>query len=52
MSYASDRRESDRFIPRIKSIVGPWLLDVTPDEIDCKQAADLMVFKARDTHRR
>jgi hypothetical protein len=39
---------SDRYIPRIKSIVGPRLLSVTPDEIDCKQAADLMIFAARD----
>lgn len=47
-AYAQDRRWSDKFIPAIKRIVGPRLLSVTPDEIDCKQAADLMVFTARD----
>lgn len=47
-SYSNDRRWSDRFIPEIKRIVGPHLMAVTPDEIDCNQAADLMVFTARD----
>jgi hypothetical protein len=47
-AYEQDRRWSDRFIPAIKQIVGPRLMSVTPDEIDCKQAADLMVFSARD----
>jgi hypothetical protein len=46
--YANDRAWSDRFIPSIKQIVGPLLMTVTPDEIDCKQAADLMVLSARD----
>ena len=45
--YQRDRAWSDRFIPEIKNIVGPRLLCVTPDEIDQKQAADLMVFTAR-----
>jgi hypothetical protein len=48
MKYAEDRQWSDRFIPEIKRIVGPYLLTTTPDEIDCSQAADLMVFTARD----
>lgn len=43
-----NRRVIDGFIPEIKRIVGPHLLVVTPEEIDCKQAADLMVFAARD----
>lgn len=46
--YETDRAWSDRFIPEIKRIVGPLLMTVTPDEIDCTQAADLMVFTARD----
>jgi len=46
--YQDDRRWSEQFIPEIKRIVGPQLLVVTPDEIDCTQAADLMVFTARD----
>lgn len=46
--YAINRAWSDRFIPEIKQIVGPRLLCVTPDEIDQTQAADLMVFTARN----
>ena len=48
MSYTIDRQWSDQFIPSIKTIVGPLLLVETPDEIDCNQAADLMVFSARN----
>ena len=47
-SYAHNREWSDKFIPAIKMIVGPLLMSVTPEEIDCEQAADLMVFTARD----
>ena len=46
--YQQNRAWSDRFIPEIKSIVGPMLLRVTPDEIDRTQAADLMVFTAQN----
>lgn len=46
-TYASDRAWSDRFIPEIKSIIGPRLLVETPDAIDREQAADLMVFTVR-----
>lgn len=47
-AYQEQRKWSDTFIPQIKRIVGPQLMSVTPDEIDCKQAADLWVFTARD----
>ncbi len=47
-NYQQQRTWSDTFIPQIKRIVGPQLMSVTPDEIDCKQAADLWVFTARD----
>lgn len=47
-TYAVNREWSDQFIPHIKRIVGFHLLQVTPHEIDCKQATDLMVFTARD----
>lgn len=47
-TYRSNRSWSDQFIPHIKEIVGPFLMCVTPDEIDMTQAADLMVFTARD----
>lgn len=46
--YRADRQWSDRFIPQIKSIVGPLLLDAAPFELDAKEATDLMVFRARD----
>jgi hypothetical protein len=46
--YERDRKRADTFTPAIKQIVGPHLLVPTPNEIDCKQAADLMIFTARD----
>ncbi len=46
--YRADRQWSDRFIPQIKSIVGPLLLEPAPFEMDAKEATDLMVFRARD----
>lgn len=48
MPYIDDRQWSDQFIPEIKRIVGPLLMSETPFEIDAEQAADLMVFKAKD----
>ena len=46
--YNKDRSWSDMFIPEIKRIVGPHLLDVAPFEIDAKRAADLIILRARD----
>lgn len=49
MSYSKERREwSDRFISQIRGIVGPMLLEPTSFEIDTEQAADLIIFHARD----
>lgn len=48
MSYAADRQWSDQFIPSIRSIVGPYLLEPAPFEVDTKQATDLVVLRARD----
>lgn len=48
MSYQDDRDFADRLNTKIMQIVGPYLLMPTPNEIDCKQAADLMVLAARD----
>ena len=48
MSYRKDREWSDQFIPRIKWIVGPHLLVPSQFEVDAKQAADLIVLRARD----
>jgi hypothetical protein len=48
MSYAADRAWSDQFIPHIRQIVGPQLLVESPLDVDTKEAADLIVLKARD----
>lgn len=48
MSYATDRAWSDRFIPHMRRIIGPHLLEPSSVEVDTKQAADLVVFRARD----
>lgn len=47
-SYAEDRAWSDIYIPAIKRIVGPLLLEEASFEVDTKQAADLVVLKARN----
>ena len=46
--YEKSRVWSDRFIPEIRQIVGPHLLEVAPLEVDTQEATDLIVFKARD----
>lgn len=46
--YRRDRQWSDRFIPTIKAIVGPYLLSPAPIELDQKSNTDLMIFTARD----
>lgn len=48
MSYELDRRWSDRFIPAIKQIVGPYLLEESSFYVDANQAADLVILNARD----
>jgi hypothetical protein len=48
MSYEQDRSWSDQFIPCMKRIIGPRLLEPSSVEVDTKQAADLVVFRARD----
>lgn len=48
MGYDTDRRWSDAFIPAIKKIVGPLLLEESSFEVDTQQAADLVVMNARD----
>lgn len=47
-AYRTDRVWSDRFIPSIKNIVGPRLLEPSSIEQDCREATDLLVLKARD----
>ena len=46
--YAVDRKYSDRFIPAIKQLIGPNLIEVAPKDVDMKEAADLIVLRARD----
>lgn len=46
-SYSEDRAWSDLFIPEMKRIIGPYLLVESPDEIDKKQAADLIILTGR-----
>ncbi|MGY8665701.1 hypothetical protein Q3C01_25535 [Bradyrhizobium sp. UFLA05-109] len=48
MPYETDRQTSDRFLPEVKRLISPYLLDATPDFIDQKQAADLMTVLGRD----
>ena len=45
--YLTDRRWSDKFIPTIKRIVGPYLLEESSFMVDTKQAADLIVLNAK-----
>lgn len=45
--YSLDRRWSDRFIPEIQRIVGPFLLRPSSFNVDTQQAADLVLLKAR-----
>ncbi len=47
-SYEEQRATSDKYLPAAKRIVGQYLLDAAPDEIDWKEATDLWVVKARD----
>lgn len=48
MSYQADRQWSDQFLFAIRNIVGPRLLVPSPLEVDTKEAADLIVMRARD----
>jgi len=44
MSYLTDRAWSDKFIPRIKQIIGSKLIDVSSFKVDTQQATDLIVM--------
>jgi len=48
-SYITDREMSDRFIPEIKRIVGPYTLEESSLEVDTRQATDL-VLVANSVH--
>lgn len=44
--YLAQRTWSDKFVPQIKQIVGPRLLEVSSFEVDTRQATDLVVVRA------
>ena len=46
--YPADRAWSDRFVPAIKQIVGPYLLEPAPLDVDRREATDLIVLRARN----
>jgi hypothetical protein len=48
VSYAADRKWSDQYLQAIRCIVGPKLLVPAPLAVDMKEAADLIVLRARD----
>jgi hypothetical protein len=48
MSYAINRSWSDMFIPAIKRIVGPYLLETSSMYEDRRHATDLLILNARD----
>lgn len=48
MGYERDRAWSDRFIPAMKQIIGPHLLEPAPNEWDIGKATDLVVLQARN----
>ncbi|MEL7178511.1 MAG: hypothetical protein AAFN63_01655 [Pseudomonadota bacterium] len=47
--YATNRTWSDQFLPEVKRQIGAHLLKVAPDDIDRREATDLMMLDARDT---
>lgn len=48
MPYQSDRKWSDQFLPEVKSIIGPLLLEPAAFEQDAMEATDLIILHARD----
>lgn len=48
MSYADDRGWSDLYLPAVKRIVGPHLLEAAPFDLDARQGTDLIILNARD----
>jgi hypothetical protein len=48
MGYQHDRVWSDKFIPAMKQIIGPHLLEPAPAEWDVGKATDLVVLQARN----
>ena len=47
-NYTEQREWSDRFIPEICALVGPYLLKPASFELDTQEATDLIILTARD----
>lgn len=47
-SYAEQRAWAEQFMPQVKQIVGPLLLEPASFELDTSEATDLIVMRARD----
>ena len=48
MSWVDDFDWQKQFVPTIKAIVGPRLLDIAPLELDVSEATDMLILRARD----
>lgn len=48
IGWESDKLWSDAYLPQIRQIVGPLLLEPAPIEMDQQEATDLKILKARD----
>lgn len=48
MNYRENRAWSDKFVPKMRELIGPYLLVPSTLEQDTKQAADLVVLRGRD----
>lgn len=48
MGYAEDRKWSDKFLPQIKQIIGPYLLEESLFEMDTKEATDLIILRGKN----
>lgn len=48
MNYTTDRQWSDQWIPLLRTKIGPYLLIPSTIEQDRQEAADLVMFRARD----
>jgi hypothetical protein len=48
MSFQSDFDWQMQFVPVIRSIIGPLLLEPAPLELDMHEATDMIVLRARD----
>jgi hypothetical protein len=47
-SYPESRAWADSFLPEIKKIVGPLLIEPAPMDLDVDEVTDLVVVKAKD----